>query len=302
MTLPTAVSSADYITPSTRFGITFGKIEGTANTLQASAIATPGEIDYDSLNRRRFTDNVAFSDFYQSLCDFVKARLGYPVVRVELTDFQIATGIDEAISRLDYHAPDWCLNYCTFTTQANVSYYKLPNFVINNLSYATYKKTLLSIQQEAGTIEFDFFLKYFQDSFVFNDFFVGDLLIMQMYLEQMRKVLGRDGMFRVVDGQYLQITPIPRDNSDVEDVVVVFKSLNSDTLHHFYISWLQRYALAVSKGILGEIRGKFAQLPSPAGGAILNGPMLTEQSQQEKSELIQELLSEIEEPPTFSTF
>jgi hypothetical protein len=293
---------ADYITPSTRFGITFGKLKGTANSLQSSAIETPGEIDYDSLNRRRFSDTVAFQDFYQSIADFVKARLGHPVVRVELADFQIATAIDEAISKLDYHAPDWCLNYCTFTTQAGIAYYKLPKFVMNNLQLATYKKTLLAINQQNGTLEFDFWLKYFQDFFVYDNFYVGDLYIMQSYLKEIRKVLGKDGMFRVVDGQFLFITPTPLGDTDSEDVVVMFKSLNSDTLHHYYISWIQRFSLAVCKGILGEIRGKYAQLPSPTGGAVLNGQALIQESANEQQILIEQLLTEIEEPPTFSIF
>ncbi len=34
---------------------------------------------------------------------------------------------------------------------------------------------------------------------------------------------------------------------------------------------MQRYTLASCKGILGQIRGKYAVLPSPGGGSQLNG-------------------------------
>jgi hypothetical protein len=53
---------------------------------------------------------------------------------------------------------------------------------------------------------------------------------------------------------------------------------------------------------LSQIRGKFASVPSPAGGATLNGPALAAESQSEKEALMQELLMEIEEPPAFTTF
>ena len=43
-------------------------------------------------------------------------------------------------------------------------------------------------------------------------------------------------------------------------------------------------------------------LPSPGGGAQLNGAALKQESVQEMELLEQQLISEIEEPPVFSTF
>ena len=87
-----------------------------------------------------------------------------------------------------------------------------------------------------------------------------------------------------------------------ERVIIEYRALDSNTILPAYTNWIQRYGLAVAKGILGQIRGKFASVPSPAGGAVLNGPQLTQESQQEKEALVQELLMEIEEPPCFTTF
>ena len=102
------------------------------------------------------------------------ARLGFPVVRVELTEFQVETAIDEAVSKLDYHAPNWCTQFCTFAVSAGVALYELPQVVMNNMIQAVYHKQLLSLAASNGTLEFDFFLKYFQDNFLFRDFSVGD--------------------------------------------------------------------------------------------------------------------------------
>jgi len=152
-----------------------------------------------------------------------------------------------------------------------------------------YKKTLLSIQQSAGTLEFDFFIKYFQDNFLFQNFGVGDFYLLQQNLEMTRKILGQEGSFTVLDNQFLHIVPKPVVTP--QTVIIVYRALNSDTLHPAYRNWIQLYALACAKGTLGQIRG-----------TRLNGDALVKESQEEKDKLLQRLLDEFEEPPRFSTY
>lgn len=263
--------------------------------------APSGDIPYDSLNRRYFSEDVEFNRFYLIIKDWVKSRLGYPVVRVELDDFQILTAIDEAISKLDYHAPDWCTQLCAFNTVAGANMYEMPSFIVNNFRYAAYKKSLLSVPLAGQSLEMDFFIKYFQDNFLFQDFAISDFLLMKMHLKSIRKILGREGSFQILNNKYLTVFPTPVAD-DSETVVIEYKCLNSETLHHYFISWLQRYTLAIAKGILGEIRGKYATLPSPQGGAQLNGPALIAESQREMEMLENQLLQEIEEPAVFTTY
>ena len=272
-----------------------------AGTNASNITAPSGDIPYDSLNRRYFSENVEFNRFYMIIKDWVKSRLGHPVVRVELDDFQILTSIDEAISKLDYHAPDWCTQLAAFQTTPGCNMYEMPSFIVNNFRYAAYKKSLLSVPLAGQSLEMDFFIKYFQDNFLFQDFAVSDFLLMKMHLKSIRKILGREGSFQITNNKYLMVYPTPQ-LSDQDSVVVEYKCLNSDTLHHYFISWLQRYTLAIAKGILGEIRGKYATLPSPQGGAVLNGPALIAESQREMELLENQLLSEIEEPAVFTTY
>ena len=283
--------------PNTKYGNTYGTVSGSYAELEDWDYY--GEIDHSNINRRRFKNQTYFTEFYESIKDFVLARLGFPVVRVELTDFQVQTAIDEAVSKLDYHAPDWCTQFCTFSTSANISLYELPTVVTNNFRNAVYRKNLLSIAQSNGTLEFDFFIKYFQDNFLFRDFSVGDYYITISHLEMMRKILGNDGTFNIVNNKYLNIAPPP---TFAEEVLVEFKAIDSNTLHPYFINWIQRFSLAICKVILGQIRGKYQTLPSPAGGAQLNGESLIQQGTQEQEQLIEQLMTEIEEPPAFSTF
>jgi hypothetical protein len=115
-----------------------------------------------------------------------------------------------------------------------------------------------------------------------------------------RKILSGDGGFNIVGGKYIQIYPSPA--MTPERVILEYRAIDSNTIQPAYLNWIQRYALAVAKGVLGQIRGKFVTVPSPAGGAQLNGQALLAESQQEKQALIEELLMEIEEPPAFSTW
>ena len=285
--------------PQTRYGNTFGTPSG--NNAALSDWDYFGEIDFENLNRKRFVNQVHFTDFYAQIQDFILARLGFPVVRVELTEYQVQTAIDEAVSKLDYHAPDWCLQYCTFATSSGVALYELPQVVVNNFKYAMYNKNLLSVAQANQTLEMDFFIKYFQDNFLFNDFSIGDYYITMSHLETVRKILGNDGSFNVVNNKYLNIAPTPQGFIG-QEVIVEFKAIDSNTMHPYFLNWVQKYALAICKGTLGQIRGKYANIPSPTGGAVLNGQALIDQSNEELAKLVEDLMLEIEEPPGFSMF
>lgn len=53
--------------------------------------------------------------------------------------------------------------------------------------------------------------------------------------------------------------------------------------------WLQEYALAFCKSILGQARGKFASIAGPQGGGQLNGAALMQEAQAEMEKLEEEL-------------
>jgi len=259
-----------------------------------------GLIETDTLNKTTDQNAVEFNDFEETVNSFVLARMGHPIVRVELTPYQIKTCIDESITKLDYHAPYWSNQMAVFDASAGINMYKLPSWVIKNLYNVVYKKSLLSIQAQAGTLEFDFFLKYFQDNYLFNNFSIGDYYLLQSTMEMTRKILGQDGTWDVIGGQYLQLYPPP--SVTPEEVIIQYRYLNTETMPPVFLNWIQKYALACSKVLLGEIRSKYAVIPGPAGGAQMNGQALIQEGMQEKELLQQELITELEEPPKFSTY
>jgi hypothetical protein len=256
------------------------------------------DIDLDSLGKLKQSDIVEFSEFEEQIRDYVLGMLGHPVVRVELTDFQLKSCIDEAITELDYHAPQFTKQVAAFETVGGYNLYSIPPYILRNLTYLTFKKTLLSIQSQAGTIEFDFFIKYFQDNFLFDNFTIGDYYLLQSTMETTRRILGQDGGWDVIDGQFLQVYPVPA----VGDVAILeYTGLNAKTITPKMKSWLKKYATACAKVVLGQVRGKFSVVPGPGGGTMLNGGALIQEGMQDKQVLKDELMNEVEEPPKFTT-
>ena len=257
-----------------------------------------GDIDHSNLNNNTLQDVTEFNLFEKSIKDYVLARLGHPVVRVELTPFQIKTCIDEAITKLEYHAPMWARNFATLEASAGIGLYTLPDHIAQNLSYVVYKKSLLSTNFPAESFESDAFISFFagyQRHFYAN---MGDFLLLQQHMEQMRKILSNEGTWDVVNGNMLQLYPTPGTN---QPVILEYRALDSNTLHPAYRNWIQKYALAIGKMTLGEIRSKYKSLPSPGGGATLNGQEIKQEGLAERDKL-EEQLKELEEPPAFTMF
>jgi len=256
------------------------------------------EIDLDNLNKSKQSDLVEFTEFEQQIKDYVLAGLGHPVVRVELNDHQLKICIDEAVTELDYHSPQLTRQMVAFHTTAGYNLYEIPQYILRNLSYVTFKKTLLSIQSQAGTLEFDFFIKYFQDNYLFDGLSIGDYYLLQSTLETTRRILGQDGGWDIINGQYLQLYPNPA----VDDVAILeFRAINSTTMTPKMRNWLQKYASACATQLLGQVRGKFKVVPGPGGGTQLNGDALIQQANESKKALKDELISEVNEPPMFTT-
>ena len=283
------------------YGTSFGSRSGGSknNGYDLLSYRPEGDIDPEKLNKTKLSDGVEFSAFDETVKDYILGMLGHPIVRVELTHYQLKASIDEAVTKLSYHAPLWTMQYAVFTASAGQNVYELPRYMIDNLSYIVYKKSLLSIQSQAGTLEFDFFIKYFQENFLFENFGVGDFYLLQSALESTRKILGQEGSYNILNNRYVQLYPAP---VGYEEVIIEYRALDSNTLHPAYLNWVQRYALAVAKGVLSHVRGKYGQVPSPGGGVTLNSQQLASEAIAEKKELLEELTSQIEEPPVFTAY
>lgn len=276
------------------YGSSYGKYGG----LKLNNYYPNSDINSEKLNKNLEADGVQFNLFDQSVNDYILAQLGHPIVSVELTPFQIKTCIDESISKLDYHAPQWSTQYAVFDASAGENNYELPQFMINNLTYVGYKKDILGLNYTPGSLAFDMTLAFFNTNRFFQGGGIGDFFLTQQYLKILRKVLSNEGGWNIVNNKSVQLYPAPTETPT--PVIVEYRALDSNTIHHAYRIWIQKYALACTKGILGRIRGKYQVLPGPGGGARMDGESLIRESSEDKKALVEELLSEIEERPMFT--
>lgn len=280
----------------TSYGSSYGAYGGSRLT----DYSLSGEINQNKLNKNIEIDGIQFNLFEQTINDYVLAQLGYPIVAVELTPFQIKICLDEAASKLDYYAPQWANQFAVFDAVAGENLYELPAFLVNNISNITYKKDMLGpLNYSNGSLGYDMSLAFFGQNNLFKNTSLGDFYLINQYFEIMRRVLSQDGSWSIVDNRFVQLYPTPTETPT--GVIIEYRAINSNTLHHAYRNWIQRYSLASAKGILGRIRGKYKTVPGPSGGAQMDGESLVRESAEEKVALMEELISAIQEGPMFIT-
>ena len=59
--------------------------------------------------------------------------------------------------------------------------------------------------------------------------------------------------------------------------------------------WIRRFALALTKEILGQVRSKFASIPIPGETLSLNGPALIQEARDDQDKLREELKITLDE-------
>lgn len=119
---------------------------------------------------------------------------------------------------------------------------------------------------------------------------------------------------------WVQLSPVPADHDDGKkvwyfywvdedlnkysgrtpgDVVsnpadIRFDEIPYTAMNSWAQFWIKRYTLAVSKEILGRIRGKFGSLPVPDAEVTMDADALLSEGQQEQQELVEEVQQELD--------
>jgi len=74
-----------------------------------------------------------------------------------------------------------------------------------------------------------------------------------------------------------------------------FANLPYGSINSIGKQWIRRFALALSKEMLGQVRSKFATIPIPGESVTLNGDSLISQAREEQSSLREELKTTLAE-------
>ena len=97
--------------------------------------------------------------------------------------------------------------------------------------------------------------------------------------------------------QYIKVSD--RQGRSVEGVISDFSNVAYDNIPYSHIndpgrSWIRKYTLALSKELLGTVRGKYSTVPIPGADTSLDGDALRSEGAAEKEGLIAQLREDLD--------
>ena len=102
-----------------------------------------------------------------------------------------------------------------------------------------------------------------------------------------------------IDGEYEAWEETGRGNEGVDGVnnlnTLPFENIPYENINAIGKQWIRRFALALTKEILGQVRGKFSSVPIPGESVTLNASDLLSQARTEMDQLRQELKTILDE-------
>jgi hypothetical protein len=226
--------------------------------------------------------------------EFIMLNLGWPTVGVELSqaslDQAIVQAIDEYISTGAVEK-----GVTTLDLKVDINEYELPEDVAT-VSKIVYMTRANNISGSTSDI-FSFAMTTGEIGPNFTNFIhaAGNIGSFFEFIQNRQRVIGDDITYITMDNK-LYLWPYPKMGGKVfieysKNTFGVLKDENISTSNQWGINWIRRYALAVAKGMLGQMRSKFGQIGGgPQGDAqTLNGADLLGQSKEEIAALREEL-------------
>ena len=87
-----------------------------------------------------------------------------------------------------------------------------------------------------------------------------------------------------------------RGNDGINNLnTVPFANIPFSSINSIGKQWIRRFALALTKEMLGQVRGKFGAIPIPGESVTLNGEALISQAKEEQEKLREELKTVLDE-------
>ena len=214
--------------------------------------------------------------------DYVKLRLGAGIIRVELKDNHIDAAAKEALRIYSRYRP--LRRFIQVQLIENIAEYPVDKDVIG-----VYKMDFVHRQVSLAVVE-DIFHRRYYEPIHDMDMYVNYL----QYIDTLKRVLSIEPEWHfqraLKEGEnptlYIH-APNQANTTMAMAMVIVKRPLHQVPMLHE--DWIQRYALAFCKEILGRVRGKFGNIPSPAGGQSLDAQTLLSEGKEELRELDQEI-------------
>lgn len=249
-------------------------------------------------------------DERRELIDSIRSQLGYPVIDVELTPYQIDTAVSKALEKLRTNSSvAYRRGFFFLDIQPSVQHYKLTNRTIGFHKIVTvmaayrFTSAFLSTAHGAGV----YGQIVLQHLYNMGTYDLTSFHLISQYVEQLEHLFATrltyhwDEPTRVLSFYHSFVNP--------ERVLLdtTIERPEQELLTDRWSKlWVEKWALSEARIILGEIRGKYASLPGAGGGVSLNASELLARADQDQQELLQQLddfvVNDVEDIGMHSTF
>ena len=214
----------------------------------------------------------------QPVVDYIKAMLGDGMIDVELDPIHYNTAIDRAFAKYRQKSSNSVEESFAFLTlEQDVNEYTLSQDVIEVRQ--VYRRSVGSRTGggDTGSLFEPFNLAY-SNTYLLSSSNMGGLATyyaFASYQKMVGKMFGSEINF-TWNAATRKMTIMQRPRGEESVLLWLYNSKPDFTLlaDPYAGLWIKDYAVAQCKIILGEARGKFAQIASPQGGTQLNGDAL----------------------------
>ncbi len=312
MTLPfaanTAVTPPDYPTVA---GTGFDQNNNiSASTLwnantgtqDGAHIAFPGsnEVTSPGVTDPNWTIGNTTDSMRASIVDYIRMRLGDGLVDVELEQEHYEMGINQALIKYRQRAQNATEeSYAFLTLLPETQEYILPKEIMN--VRAIYRRGIGSTTGTTAS-QFEPFASGYLNTYMLVAGRVGGLTNYELFVDYQKLAMTMFGgyinyTFNRTTKKLTLVRKIPYQgtNPDVhqmESVLLQIDNVKPDQVifnDTYAFPWIQEYAYAFCKRILGQAYEKFSQIAGPGGGATLNGAALKAEAKEEMDRLEEEL-------------
>jgi len=224
----------------------------------------------------------------QQIENYINLRLGGQMVDVELDKEHYDLAINNALIRFRQRAENSQEeSYAFLSLVKEQQEYILPDEVQHVRQ--VFRRGIGSVTGTTAS-QFEPFASGYLNTYMLVAGRVGGLLNYELFTQYQELAMRMFGGFinYTFDRSTKKLTIMRKIPQDGEDVLLWTYNYKPDVTmlnDHMIFPWVQSYALAVAKHMLGEAREKFGQVAGPQGGTSLNGASLKGEANAEMEKL-----------------
>lgn len=228
-----------------------------------------------------------YDERFSNLRNHILYSLGWPMVRVELTDESLSVAIIDAITRFyDRAAMDVACEYASVeagnvvTIPSTIKGSMIENVIFPMETIDSYSKNILSLRDVVG---YEVIPLSDWSSMLDRFDMVGYYLYLKR-IEDFKKIVGITHHWDIVNGQ---IYLYPGD-ATIEEIGIVYKAEASDEGYEG-TNWVKDWATAKAKHMLGTARSKMSGFTTAGGNISADGETMRSEGKEEMAALAESL-------------